>query len=137
MMVGFGPRKSKIGQYITYGSFLPQKVFEFLDNPEHESHRSIQIGNDSYRVKLNSVRYKVFRRSLTCVKCGIRGTKFLLQKDKCELVGSAHFNLYAVENGKDVLMTKHHIVPSSKGGSDELDNLQTMCVTCNKKEDNK
>jgi 5-methylcytosine-specific restriction endonuclease McrA len=46
-------------------------------------------------------------------------------------IPSAHFNLYAEEDGKFRLMTKDHIIPKSKGGANHLDNLQTMCDRCN------
>jgi len=35
------------------------------------------------------------------------------------------------------MLTKDHILPVSLGGSDELDNLQTMCDKCNSKKGNK
>jgi hypothetical protein len=45
---------------------------------------------------------------------------------------SPHANLYGVgRDGKLVLFTKDHIQPKSKGGSNNLWNLQTMCETCN------
>ena len=43
-----------------------------------------------------------------------------------------HLNLYAyTDKGEWVMMTQDHIFPKSKGGSNELSNLQTMCSVCN------
>lgn len=43
-----------------------------------------------------------------------------------------HLNLYARErNGGLVLMTQDHILPKHAGGSDKIENLQTMCRKCN------
>jgi hypothetical protein len=42
-----------------------------------------------------------------------------------------HFNLYAEREGELVQMTKDHKQPKSKGGADHIDNMQTMCCTCN------
>jgi hypothetical protein len=44
---------------------------------------------------------------------------------------SPHFNLYAEEDARLILMTKDHILAKSKGGQDVLENFQTMCAICN------
>jgi len=85
--------------------------------------------NNSHFVKMNSQRYFVFQKSQECVACGVKGIKFVLEKNVND--HQPHFNLYAMENEKLLLMTKDHIVPRSKGGSDRLDNYETMCITCN------
>ena len=36
-----------------------------------------------------------------------------------------------VLKGQEVLFTKDHIVPKSKGGGNQMHNYQTMCTTCN------
>jgi 5-methylcytosine-specific restriction endonuclease McrA len=105
-------------------------------------------------VPVVSLRYMVFKRSLVCVSCGLEGQYFAKERSaraiwgKKELSGkflgyrpatqSWHFNLYGIDfNGNEVMLTKDHIIPRSKGGKEDLDNLQTMCAICNcKKADN-
>lgn len=53
-----------------------------------------------------SIRHEVFKRdNYRCVECGA--------------------------TNKDTVLHIDHIIPFSKGGSDELDNLQTLCKSCN------
>jgi 5-methylcytosine-specific restriction endonuclease McrA len=53
-------------------------------------------------------------------------------------INAYHFNLYAIDdNGDEILMTKDHIIPKSKGGRNHLSNYQPMCCVCNQKKDNK
>lgn len=33
--------------------------------------------------------------------------------------------------GSDVDLTVDHILPKAKGGTDDMENLQTLCLTCN------
>lgn len=89
-------------------------------------------------IKTNSQRYTVFfKKGMKCVKCGIEGKYFAKEKEPTQLSNKYHLNLYALdENGKEVLMTKDHIIPKSKGGSNKLDNFQTMCCRCNEKKGN-
>lgn len=93
---------------------------------------------DDIPVNMNSERYHLFSKSLTCVSCGIEGQFFgletIVDKKGNFSQGTFHFNLYAINSeGKEVLMTKDHIIPRSKGGEDHLNNYQTMCYCCNQK----
>jgi 5-methylcytosine-specific restriction endonuclease McrA len=83
-----------------------------------------------------SDRYKnFFINGYKCIECGIEGQFWALERFEKE--NRYHLNLYAIdENGKEVLMTKDHIVPKSLGGKDELENYQPMCCTCNEKKGN-
>lgn len=101
---------------------LPKDVLPFVgDNPKDF---------DGDVIQMSSMRYKVFKESLVCCNCGAVGSRFY--KEKTEVTNRRfHLNLYAVVDGKEVLMTKDHIIPKSKGGPDTLDNLQTMCIICN------
>lgn len=94
-------------------------------SPEHKG----MIDGDM--VRLDSHRYWVFKqKGCKCVECDIEGVFFAKEKHGNDL--SYHFNLYAINNkGEEVLMTKDHIIPKSKGGKDHIDNYQTMCIICN------
>jgi len=76
-------------------------------------------------------------KGVKCATCGIEGIYFYKERggirDKI-----FHVNLYGVnDEGEEVLMTKDHIKPKSKGGMDHIDNMQTMCYICNSKKGNK
>lgn len=87
---------------------------------------------DGFNVRPKSLRYMTFyQKGIKCVCCGKKGTHFKLCGD--ENSNRRHFNLYA-EDG--TLITKDHIIPSSKGGRDTIDNMQTMCIDCNMKKGN-
>lgn len=93
-----------------------------------------------HRVRMNSLRYWNFKtKGTVCVRCGIEGRYFRLERQAIHLDNEArfHFNLYAVnEVGDEVLMTKDHIMPKSLGGRNDLDNLQPMCQICNERKGN-
>jgi len=89
-----------------------------------------KIEFDGIIVSRTSQRYDVFVKNLGCATCGLKGTHFAAERMASS--ESYHFNLYAVdENGDETLMTKDHIIPKAKGGSNTLDNYQTMCYDCN------
>ena len=110
---------------IKLGEFVPEEVLSFVGNKKQQ----YQINDKVYHVKMNSHRYFIFKKSLQCVSCGIMGSKMILEQHTNDK--SPHFNLYAVEDNKLILMTKDHIQPKSKGGKDVLDNYATMCEICN------
>lgn len=95
--------------------------------------KSDSIKVDGYLVYKDSWRYRTFyQKGTKCACCGRTGTYFKLKVDS-KNIERAHFNLFS-EDG--TLMTKDHIIPKSKGGSDCIDNFQTMCQECNKKKAN-
>ena len=102
-------------------------------------HMPDTITVNGYKAHTDSARYVIFRKSLVCVKCGLVGTILALEKFKSNRIPTYHFNLYAVDSntGYEVMMTKDHIVPKSKGGSNALKNFQTMCRRCNELKGNK
>ena len=69
-------------------------------------------------------------RGVKCVCCGVVGRYFAAERNDAGSVWQ--LRLYAIDyDGDEVLMTKDHIRPESRGGRTVLDNLQPMCVKCN------
>lgn len=98
---------------------------------KHPHVRTYKVDGVSYLVKMRSSRFTLFKRSRTCVCCGLTGT--IMGLDLCDGHKNPHFNLYAKRNGKLILFTRDHILPRSKGGEDGQKNYQTMCENCNKR----
>lgn len=84
-------------------------------------------------ISMSSWRYEVFLASgVICHGCGLEAAYFAKERDKALPPDAPwHLNLYGIVMGKEVLFTKDHIIPVSKGGKDKIVNLQTMCSTCN------
>lgn len=101
--------------------------------------KSFVVSGEKYNVNCGSIRLRTFKQSLVCVTCGLVGSAFLLEMTSANIRNneSPHLNLYGVnEAGEYVMMTKDHILPKSRGGKDELTNLQTMCYVCNEEKGN-
>ena len=79
----------------------------------------------------NSSRIQLFTLKGThCINCGIEGIVFVLETQHPTI--KPHLNLYAITpQNKHVLMTKDHHQPRSKGGTNTMDNYNTMCSPCN------
>lgn len=92
---------------------------------------------DGDLIKGNSQRYQTFfTKGCKCAICGIEGKYFAKERHLQDK--AYHLNLYAVDdNGTEILMTKDHILPRSKGGIDDISNYQTMCKPCNEVKGNK
>lgn len=97
-------------------------------------HRTEYLG---HFVNMASQRYRLFKnKGVKCAHCGLAGKFFGLERHtKWE---RPHFNLYALDkSGNEVMMTKDHIVPKSKGGKDRQSNYQVLCCLCNVKKGDK
>ncbi len=91
------------------------------------------VNFDGDLVDMSNAKYWLFvQKGITCVACGIAGKYFV--KGRIEFQPQQRtLTLYAVdENGKEVLMTKDHIIPRSRGGKNSLENYQVMCCLCNR-----
>lgn len=99
--------------------------------------QNAKVELDGDMIKGNSKRYQLFfTKGMKCVSCGIEGKYFAKEKNEKDI--SYHLNLYGIDdNGNEILITKDHIIPTSKGGKNKLENFQTMCVYCNQEKGNK
>lgn len=100
---------------------------EYLNREDARNKNSHDMIVDGFHVHPVSMRYMTFyQKGTTCACCGKRGTHFKL----CGEPGTnrRHFNLFADDG---TLFTKDHILPASKGGKDNVANMQPMCEPCN------
>ena len=131
------PKYTRIEVYSLYEIlskviFLPKKPI-FLNGIKLPSGKDYKVNFNGYMMNMASDRLKLFFNNHTCVKCGIEGKFFAMESNGND---NPHFNLYAIDNGKEILMTKDHIIPKSMGGKDKMDNYQTMCIRCNMEKGN-
>ena len=116
--------KNKLINVAEYGL---EEVLPYISK-EKET-KKYRVDGKTYTVKMNSDRYFVFLKNIDCVACGLEGTVMRLELNPIDNI--PHFNLYAKEDGRFILMTKDHIIPKSKNGKDILSNYETCCHICN------
>lgn len=90
-------------------------------------------------VPMGSHRYQLYAEKGTrCARCGILGTYFALERGVHDNPNRFHFNLYGRDKkGREVMITKDHILPRSKGGKNKLSNYQPLCIRCNQRKADK
>lgn len=124
--------RSLSNQYIRKEVYTIEEVLKhvYIDSTKEDL-----VEFDGDMMKMGSDRYKTFKyKGLECAgNCGLIGSFFAKEKFiKQSNIESYHFNLYAIDkDGKDVMMTKDHIIPKIKGGKNHIDNYQPMCTICN------
>lgn len=127
-------------RYTRLAIFSLEEIFDHIPfdiNGKPDNNIPNQKEYNNQQVHMTSIRYILYKvKGTTCKECGIVGTFFSLDLPRnCE---RPHFNLYGYdEEGNEVMITKDHIHPKSKGGSDKLDNLQPLCERCNCKKGDK
>ena len=122
--------------YIRKGIYSFDDVFPYIVDVDEK--KDFIRTYDNEPVSMNNAKYHVFKKNTTCVCCGLKGEYLALEQCKSKDDESLfHFNMYGIIDGKEVLFTKDHIIPKSKGGTNTLDNYQTMCVRCNAEKGNR
>jgi hypothetical protein len=122
------PRYDRKEKHYTIDEVLSQTVFvkNYKKNP-------CKVNFDGEWINMGSHRYQCFvLYGTTCVDCGLEAQYFIMERQGH--FGQFHFNLYGLDDqGNEILFTKDHVVPRSRGGKDELKNYQPMCTICNNK----
>ena len=96
--------------------------------------KNIVVDLNEYKgIGVGSKKLLVFKKSLVCAECGRIGTVFYLQENE---KGRRILNLFSLTD-IEVMMTVDHIIPKSKGGKNDMNNLRTMCFPCNVRRGNK
>ena len=104
-------KKSRIGmKYIVIKNLEKSPIKIFIEDINHDSVIPLDYQKKENKNKRDTIpsgiRYKVLKRDRhTCRGCGARAPDVELEVD--------------------------HIIPISKGGTDELSNLKTLCKDCN------
>ena len=90
-------------------------------------------------VSMGSHRYQLFaEKGIVCAGCSLRGEYFALERGVKDKPDKFHFNLYGIDkNGVEVMLTKDHVTPRSKGGKNRLSNYQPLCFRCNQRKADK
>ena len=113
---------------------------EFILSIIRSGVESVVLDGDT--IRLTSLKYALFlEKGVECVSCSLVGMFFAKERDegdKRDSFNSYYLSLYGLTpEGEEVLITKDHVQPRSRGGEDAVSNMQTMCVICNHRKGNK
>jgi hypothetical protein len=83
------------------------------------------------RIKVDSQRLLLFaEKGWRCCECGLEALYFAKERHNSFMGWNLY--LYGVnKQGEEVLMTRDHIKPRSRGGRNRLHNYAPMCTCCN------
>jgi 5-methylcytosine-specific restriction endonuclease McrA len=105
---------TKLGHNFTFVALLPMEQL----HTKYATHRRLRVFHNHGNKCV----------APNCTKEGV----YLIKAQNTD--GGFHVDLYTHDFE---LMTIDHIYPKSKGGTNDLNNLQPMCQTCNSKKSDK
>ncbi len=97
-----------------------------------------KIKTSTHKNNLFMINYDKWNNSCKCDICGLEGKYFVLEKSDTNENDIFHFNLYTIDKTtkKEIYFNIDHIKPRSKGGKNEMINLQLTCENCNSSKGN-
>lgn len=114
------------------------KLVRFATLPYEETLEKLKAGQWAYLAgqKVNGLRSSRINCLIAgggkCVRCGLQGSLWALERHHPN--EPYHVNLYGLgKKNKEVMLTRDHIIPKSKGGTTDALNCQVLCSKCNTK----
>ena len=109
------------------GKYSITEVFEYIDASPRNGQKINFHGDPIHMRSPRMLNFKL--HGIICAKCGMRGAFFAKEQFGED---EPHLNLYGFDKrGEEILMTRDHIKPKAKNGTNHLYNLQPMCFVCN------
>lgn len=97
-----------------------------------------KIKTSSQKNNLFIQNYEKYKNKCKCDICGLEAKYMVLEKSKDVVNDYFHFNLYTInKDNQEIYFNIDHVIPKSKGGKNELENMQLTCEICNSKKANK
>lgn len=130
-------RNPSTQRYIRHSYWKVTEVLALLKKSKSKSLKYFSVPPG--RVKTTTTKNSLFLLNATkwsgqcrCDICGLVGQYFVLEKEAAT-TPSYHFNLYSLDpkTHQEIYFNIDHIRPKSKGGTNEMKNLQLTCQVCN------